>query len=164
MIGEGSSRQFVASPFHGYRKWSVQGTVDKLTSANGTEWPVGGPLTAECLPRMFVPKVNPCPRAPSLRHTPGCGIYAWKNLADGVRQYTPTWHLWGEVDLWGQVVPHELGYRAQFAEPTCLYEHGATSATARRLADIYGVPLLPFPEAAIPAPDPDDDWTWLCGF
>jgi hypothetical protein len=51
-----------------------------------------------------------------------CGIYGSKNL-NHLRR-TQLWQyggIYGEVNLWGSVVEHEQGFRAQFAYPKTLY-------------------------------------------
>jgi hypothetical protein len=47
-------------------------------------------------------------------------------------------HVIGAVALWGRVVEHECGYRAQHARPVALLDGYA----AQDVADVYGVPLL----------------------
>jgi len=48
-----------------------------------------------------------------------CGVYAAKNILrqSGYEQYG----IHGEVYLWGTVVEHKLGWRAQFAYPKSLF-------------------------------------------
>ena len=111
------------SPIVGYRVWSWDN--DSLVSLNGESWPPNQALRATC-------GISP-PRAPGddlsdekiRRHeapkgTCTCGIYA-TNYPD------PSYGmgLWqsviaGEVFLWGTVVEHEWGWRAQFAYPKSL--------------------------------------------
>lgn len=67
---------------------------------------------------------------------------------------------WGEVKLWGRIIEHELGYRAEFAYPSKLYTENA--ALAPKIAALYGVPC----EVKKLAPRqlvPHDNWyigTW----
>lgn len=99
---------FVA-PIVGYRvwKWDTAG----LTSLNGERWLPSKPLTARC--RLSGAGCAQC--APHMGCT--CGIYAAKNLGRmrlvGCGGYGPI----GEVFLWGTVVEHKAGWRAQFAYP-----------------------------------------------
>ena len=55
----------------------------------------------------------------------------------------------GRVALWGRVIEHDHGYRAQYGYPLALWlapTPGATSArTVRALAARYGVPTEPQP-------------------
>jgi preprotein translocase subunit YajC len=46
-----------------------------------------------------------------------CGIYAAKNLEHLRQSGYASYGVWGEVYLWGTVVQHTLGWRAQFAYP-----------------------------------------------
>jgi len=86
------------------------------------------------------------------------GIYGWKHrrrmqvYAVTQRELnTPAFQVVeGEVYLWGEVVEHELGYRAQFAYPKQLYRSRNSSWLwqARQdvltvmVADYYGVPTV----------------------
>lgn len=47
----------------------------------------------------------------------GVGVHAWKT-ADAAIKYSEQWsgtRAIGEVELWGEVIEHEVGYRAQYA-------------------------------------------------
>jgi hypothetical protein len=44
------------------------------------------------------------------------GIYAYKKAADFLKSHSEGLDIYGEVALWGDVIEHELGYRAQFAQ------------------------------------------------
>jgi hypothetical protein len=82
-----------------------------------------------------------------------CGIYALKTLQaalqlvimDGAARALrlphvggPTGRAWGAVKIWGRVIEHESGYRAEFAYPSNL--HCDDEKLARRVAALYGVP------------------------
>jgi hypothetical protein len=140
----------VAAAYVGFRHWHVEGgrlfsigrhpldDVDCPSGAGGfgrIEWPVAG-LTA-----------LPCRDGASPALGCSCGIYA----TNGLRDPGAAWrsgphyahHVIGAVALWGRVVEHELGYRAQHARPVALLEgHGAGEVAER-----YGVPLLSADEA-----------------
>jgi hypothetical protein len=67
-----------------------------------------------------------------------CGIHAIKNLY----QYKPYYGkllIRGQVYLWGLIVEHELGYRAEFAYPKCLYLDGKKDDIIRMIANNYKV-------------------------
>lgn len=58
--------------------------------------------------------------APVVDRTWGAGLHAFKTLADAKAQYgmyaTPTASVaFGRVALWGEVIEHESGYRAEYA-------------------------------------------------
>ena len=48
--------------------------------------------------------------------------------------------MWGLVRLWGKVIKHATGYRAQNAEVAALV--GSTLVDVERIADLYGVPVI----------------------
>ena len=94
------------SPVVGYRVWHWDSTG--VNSLNGAHWLPRNPFLAEC-------KAQRCHEAPHEGCT--CGVYAAKSVdhlhRTGYEQYGVT----GEVYLWGTVVEHEQGWRAQFAYP-----------------------------------------------
>ena len=71
---------------------------------------------------------------------PAQGIHAYKERTIA-HQECGTQHLFGQVHLWGRVIEHELGYRAEFAKIVGL-EHGD-------LAKIYGVEALVAPKPTL---------------
>ena len=98
------------SPIVGYRCWKWNGT--KLVSLNDEAWPPGKSLVADC-------------KHSNGRHQPPhkgceCGIYAAKSPEQlkGMEHVDPL--ISGEVNLWGTVVEHEFGWRAQYAYPKSL--------------------------------------------
>ena len=105
------------SPVVAHRVWRWDETG--LKSLNGESWLPGQHLEARC---RVVPAARHMAEAanevPHRKCT--CGIYAAKNsqhlrqigYADG--------SVCGEVYLWGIVVEHKLGWRAQFAYPKSL--------------------------------------------
>lgn len=48
-----------------------------------------------------------------------CGVYAYKKARDFLKAHGDL-HIYGKVALWGDVIEHELGYRAEFAKITSL--------------------------------------------
>lgn len=84
----------------GYRVWLRCSGHQYLTSVRGKNgerviWPPNEPMTG----------------------TPSDGghdgVHAWKTMR-GVLEYTGGWGIIGRVKLWGEVVEHEDGYRAEF--------------------------------------------------
>ena len=97
------------SPVVGYRVWRWKPTG--LKSLNGVPWRPGRPLAAECrVAAHDLPHFN-CT----------CGVYAAKNLKHLRRFGYENRGIHGEVYLWGTVVEHTLGWRAQFAYPKSLF-------------------------------------------
>jgi hypothetical protein len=111
------------SPVVGYRVW--QWDAAGLRSLNGEKWFAHRPLSAVC-------RADACGSISGLSkttHTPAdlpyfsctCGVYAAKTI-EHLRQcgYKKS-GVHGEVYLWGKVVEHERGWRAQFAYPKALF-------------------------------------------
>ncbi|MBZ5655884.1 MAG: preprotein translocase subunit YajC [Acidobacteriia bacterium] len=111
------------SPVVGYRVWQWDATG--LRSLNGEKWVAHQPLSAVCradvrgsIAGLSKATHNPA-ELPSFSCT--CGVYAARTM-DHLRQcgYRKL-SVHGEVFLWGTVVEHERGWRAQFAYPKTLF-------------------------------------------
>jgi hypothetical protein len=111
------------SPVVGYRVWQWDATG--LRSLNGEKWVAHQPLSAVCradvrgsIAGLSKAAHNPA-QLPSFSCT--CGVYAARTM-DHLRQcgYRKL-GVHGEVFLWGTVVEHERGWRAQFAYPKSLF-------------------------------------------
>lgn len=94
------------APVVGYRVW--QWDSSSLKSLNGELWCPGRPLVAQC--RRGSPHQPP-------RLECSCGIYSAKGRAQLAGMGLNACGFSGEVYLWGTVVEHSLGWRAQFAYP-----------------------------------------------
>ena len=79
-----------------------------MKSLNGIHWQPGRPFVAGC-------RCQGCQAGPQSNCT--CGVYAAKSLADLRRTGYVDFGIVGEVCLWGTVVEHQAGWRAQFAYP-----------------------------------------------
>jgi len=111
------------SPVVGYRVWQWDATG--LRSLNGEKWFAHRPLSAVCraaacgsISGLSKATHNPA-ELPSFSCT--CGVYAAKTIEHlrqcGYRKFG----VHGEVFLWGTVIEHERGWRAQFAYPKTLF-------------------------------------------
>ena len=73
-----------------------------------------------------------------------CGYYAMKHVAD-----IPTAKVYGRVALWGRVIEHAAGFRAQYAYPQVFFARPGVSPDDRRLvqnlAEQYGCEVAPMP-------------------
>jgi hypothetical protein len=111
------------SPIIGYRVWKWENTG--LKSLCGERWRPGQSLAARCRASVVVgPIVGRAEAVHDAHEVPQtdctCGVYAAKNL-EHLRQFGYEGRgIHGEVYLWGTVVEHELGWRAQFAYPKSL--------------------------------------------
>jgi preprotein translocase subunit YajC len=111
------------SPIVGYRVW--QWDAAGLKSLNGELWLASQPLSAVCRADTsgsiagLSKATHISGELPCLKCT--CGIYAAKTTEHlrqcGYRRFG----VHGEVSLWGTVVEHERGWRAQFAYPKTLF-------------------------------------------
>ncbi len=111
------------SPILGYRIW--QWDVAGLCSLNGESWRPGKPLEARCkvcdfaLWRGHHGAVH-CPHsAPLIKCT--CGIYAYKSLEHAREYGGERSRIHGQVSLWGTIVEHQQGWRAQYAYPKSFF-------------------------------------------
>jgi hypothetical protein len=113
------------SPIVAYRAWQwdfARSWTSKppLKSLNGEWWFPERPLSAKC----GAPVAR---RAPTVRNNHNapqigcmCGIYAAKSFDQLRRMGYGRRGICGEVNLWGTVVEHKFGWRAQFAYPKTL--------------------------------------------
>ena len=107
------------SPIIGCRVWHWDG-VD-LRSLNGEPWRPGTPLQARCRVCDFALWCRGhqtrlgSHSAPHLECT--CGIYASGNLEHLRKPGYERSLIYGKVLLWGTIVEHRRGWRAQYAYP-----------------------------------------------
>lgn len=62
---------------------------------------------------------------------------SWFSIGSHAR---PSGRAWGVVKLWGRLIEHRDGYRAEFAYPSALFSDSDVLAT--KIAALYGVPCL----------------------
>lgn len=129
------------APIVGYRAWELLGgarpRLRSLTSA--TEWPVREPLVASCP----LDSAKPHDAAPDWDCP--CGIYAYArpDMLSAPGMIPSDVMVRGEVNLWGKVIRHKAGYRAQYAYPKQLHVSARVpwaSLVAEALERDYGVP------------------------
>lgn len=111
------------SPIVGYRVW-MWGTTG-LKSLCGERWKPSQSLAARCRASVVVGPIGGRAEAVHDAHEPPqtdctCGVYASKSLEQLRTTGYERCGIHGEVYLWGTVVEHERGWRAQFAYPKSL--------------------------------------------
>lgn len=105
--------ELVAEPVIGWRAWRLQPTIDGYVLRSLTQdedpWPRRSPFHAHCLRHV---NHGPAPGVSCV-----CGIYAWKEPSQlrGAARARPS--VVGTVALWGRVIEHDGGYRAEHAYP-----------------------------------------------
>jgi hypothetical protein len=103
------------APIVGYRGWFFHPDADRLMSSSMSMWYPGKAMEATCynhsLRRLFFKTSHPSPKENCT-----CGIYALKSPLKGASLFG-VYSIYGEVYLWGKVVEHEYGWRAQYAYP-----------------------------------------------
>jgi hypothetical protein len=127
-------------PAIGYRVWLVKDKRLYSFAHSHIMWEPGKPFEAICLREHDVPSVG-C----------SCGTYAaatFNRLFD--MGYTRSNGVFavsedkitiaGQVNLWGGIIPGQLGWRAQFAYPRKLLVPYSRWKIAKAIAAEYGVP------------------------
>jgi len=112
------------SPIIGYRVW--QWDAAGLKSLCGERWRPSQSLAARCRAAAVVgPIVGRAENAHDAHDAPQekctCGIYAAKTFHHLCSAGYERFGIHGEVYLWGKVVEHERGWRAQLAYPKNLF-------------------------------------------
>src|ERR1039458_1059500 len=112
------------SPIIGYRVWKWEKTG--LKSLCGERWKPSQLLAARCRASVVVGPIAGRAEAVHDAHEPPqtnctCGVYASKSLEQLLTTGYAKCGIHGEVYLWGTVVEHALGWRAQFAYPKTLF-------------------------------------------
>src|SRR5580693_1870824 len=126
----------LTSPVIGWRAWNPYhaGATRLLHSISiRAVWLPGEVMAAGCAGGL-------CAQPPALECA--CGVYAFRDsklLVSALHQHDfgGLQVVLGEVFLWGKVIEHEDGYRAQFAYPKSFWLWHRAS-TAREMANLYG--------------------------
>jgi hypothetical protein len=107
----------------GYRVWHWDAAG--LRSLNGEPWSPGKPLAAGCRAAARGTIVGRTDALHNAHQPPRsdctCGVYAAKNREHLGQSGYEGRGIHGEVYLWGGVMEHKLGWRAQFAYPKSLF-------------------------------------------
>lgn len=102
-------------PVEGWRAWRLRrdgrGELSLVPAFHGVDWPPRQAVRAEC---QIHGRRH---RAPERKCS--CGLYAIPDAAL-IGSISDGLGVVGQVSLWGRVVEHEYGYRAEFAYPSRL--------------------------------------------
>lgn len=130
-----------ASPSVGYRAWLLDKAghlQSPRISGSIPCWLPRKPFQATCFQKHEAPS-EAC----------SCGVYAKNTLWSARTYFWPARAglILGEVALWGTLVEHEDGFRAQYAYPTRLFVSKDFSVhKATKLSEAYGVPVEILPQ------------------
>jgi hypothetical protein len=103
---------FLIEPLHAWRTWTLSGSRDgrevrlRPIAGDGRPWPTGAPASAGCIR-------DRAHRIPQLDCT--CGLHAMHDPDLLRRTRDPA--VLGSVALWGRVIEHALGFRAELGYP-----------------------------------------------
>jgi hypothetical protein len=137
-------------PILGWRIWHVDpgsGRVRLRSWAQSSVWPAGRRMEAQCRSLLSLMRPAWAHEAPRKGHR--CGIYALRDrdaaetMLHEIGEAGPASNrlpaALGRVSLWGRVMEHTGGWRAQFAYPYDLLLFGADEALAAQLRREYAV-------------------------
>lgn len=131
----------------GYRVWSCFPNGLLMGVTHSMAWPPMEPHVAQCSEveqsHLLNGRYLPAPV-----YECSCGVYVLKQEDKAVHA-SPTcdcyacksqWFgsVWGTCYIWGKVIEHRLGYRAQYAYPKELWSY--SSERAKLVEQLYGVP------------------------
>jgi hypothetical protein len=107
-------QEFVAGPIVAWRAWKLKGTgLLWSTAMTDKFWPIGTPIRAQCSSGWHERYAPDIPKSCCQ-----CGWYALRSKPEHARDVNNnTYHVIGQVALWGKVIAHEKGYRAEYAYP-----------------------------------------------
>ena len=139
-------------PIVGWRQWNFMYPHFLANLGNDTIYVPREKIEAHCeeystIGTLGLRKDHSEQQAPHLTCT--CGIYAYKEKPRLLREirniYSGLRLVYGEINLWGKVIEHEDGYRAQFGYPKRLWCTPAIEPLAGWIGYVYGVPCEVMP-------------------
>ena len=142
----------VREPIVGWRRWNFMYPHFLANLGNDTIYVPREKIEARCEQystsgTLVLRKDHSEQQAPHL--TCMCGIYAYKEKPRLLREirniYSGLRLVYGEINLWGKVIEHEDGYRAQFGYPKRLWCTPAIEPLAGWIGYVYGVPCEVMP-------------------
>ena len=137
-------------PIVGWRRWNFMYPHFLANLGNDTIYVPREKIEARCGQEDHSEQ-----QAPHLPCT--CGIYAYKEKPRLLGEIRVTYGrplappvsglrlVYGEINLWGKVIEHEDGYRAQYGYPKRLWCTPAIEPLAGWIGYVYGVPCEVMP-------------------
>ncbi|MBI4474553.1 MAG: hypothetical protein HY646_17920 [Acidobacteria bacterium] len=148
----------VQEPIVGWRRWNFMYPHFLANLGNDTIYVPREKIEAHCeqystIGALVLRKDHSEQPAPHL--TCMCGIHAYKEKSRLLREIRYSLFppaicsglrlVYGEINLWGKVIEHEDGYRAQFGYPKRLWCTPAIEPLAGWIGYVYGVPCEVMP-------------------
>jgi hypothetical protein len=148
--------------------------IENVLAWRGWDVTPTGHLTASAVQGVWDPGPNKavCRHAGHTDDVPavgcGCGFYGWHEPA-GISHG----QIRGAVKCWGEIIVHDVGIRAEWAEILCLFQSTTHEPWLRRAAERYEVPIvgtqaeaeafvadlgIRVPEAMRPERSPEQEW------
>lgn len=138
-------------PITGYRAWNVHHNGLLIGQNHAEPWPPYTPFVARCGHAVSPHHIREGQWIEAPLISCHCGIYAFNNtvmleeriqadknsLIFGINNTGEDAMVWGEVKLWGRVIVHQSGYRAEFAYPGELWCED--EKLCAKVASLYGV-------------------------
>ncbi len=129
----------LAGPILGWRVWRIAVDGELVSAYTPAGWPARAPIVARCYehPGQHEAPDEQC----------ACGVYACDDANAALfYAHRSGSAVVGRTKLWGRVVEHEAGWRAERSYPESVYvprEHFEETAddVAAHLARRYGVPV-----------------------
>jgi hypothetical protein len=127
----------LAEPIVGWRVWRIAVDGELVSAYTPAGWPARAPIVARCYEH---PGEHEAPDEQCV-----CGVYACDEAGAALfYAHRSGSAVVGRTKLWGRVVEHEAGWRAERSYPQAVYvprEHFAETAedVAAHLAHRYGV-------------------------
>ena len=129
----------LAGPILGWRVWRIAVDGELVSAYTPAGWPARAPIVARCYEH---PGQHEAPHEQCV-----CGVYACDDANAALfYAHRSGSAVVGRTKLWGRVVEHEAGWRAERSYPESVYvprEHFEETAddVAAHLARRYGVPV-----------------------
>lgn len=117
--------------------------IEPILAWRGWEVTPTGHLIASGVQGVWDPGVNTavCKHAGHTEDVPavncGCGFYGWHEPSD-----VQHGQIRGAIKCWGEIIVHDVGVRAEFAEVVCLFQSTTQEVWLQRASERYGVPLV----------------------
>lgn len=170
-------------PLTAYRCWNAYPNGLLVGQAYLAPWPPYQPMVATCCYATTRAHLHKGALVPAPLFSCDCGLHALKSyqhalariVEEDIQTYRyghfnfpnegpPTGRVWGTVKIWGRIVEHEVGYRAEYAYPSALCcEHAGLAAI---VATLYGVPceVVALDRPPVPVDEGTGSWrmtSWI---